>query len=148
MTKLTIELVPSTSWFNNVRTQVSTQEWDIIRHAVYAKANNVCEICGGKGKKHAVECHEIWEYDDKEHIQKLTGMIALCPGCHRVKHIGRAQIQGEYGIALSHLAKVNGWTKEDAQLYVEAQFEQWAKRSKYQWKLDISILNIYLTKDK
>ena len=80
MTKLTIELVPSTSWFNNVRSQVSAQEWDIIRHIVYAKANNICEICGGKGNKHAVECHEIWEYDDKEHIQKLIGMIALCPG--------------------------------------------------------------------
>lgn len=146
MTKLTVELVPSTSWFNNVRSKVTTQEWGTIRKAVYAKAQNRCEICGGKGTKHAVECHEIWEYNDINHIQKLIGMTALCPECHRVKHIGMAQVRGEYGIALAHLAKINKWTKEEAGLYIEAQFEQWARRSKHQWTLDIAVLNTYLGK--
>jgi hypothetical protein len=146
MTKLTIELVPSTSWYNNVRAKVTTREWDIIRKAVYNSAHNVCEICGGKGKKHAVECHEIWEYDDSKYIQKLIGMIALCPSCHKVKHMGLAKMIGEYEIAVKHLAKVNGWTKEDAKIYIEAQFEKWAQRSNHKWTLDIVVLDTYLKK--
>ena len=66
--KLTIELVPQTSWYTNVRSNVSKEQWDVIRKKCYAQANNVCEICGDTGKnqgyKHNVECHEIWEYNE------------------------------------------------------------------------------------
>jgi hypothetical protein len=142
--KLTIELVPSTSWYSNVRSNVKTKEWDIIRKKVYLTAGNKCEICGGRGKTHPVECHEVWEYDDINHTQTLVKMIALCPGCHRVKHIGRAQITGEYLIALAHLAKVNKITRDDADLYIQAQFEKWAQRSAHKWYINIDIIKKYL----
>ena len=93
---LSIELIPSTCHFSNVRTTVKAKEWDKIRLMSYKSAGNKCEICGDTGKnqgyKHNVECHEIWEYDDKNHVQKLIGLISLCPTCHQVKHIeiGRA----------------------------------------------------------
>jgi hypothetical protein len=36
-----------------------------------------------KQVKHKVinimECHEIWEYNDEDKIQKLIGLISLCP---------------------------------------------------------------------
>lgn len=140
---LTIELVPSSCWFSNVRSSVSRKEWDIIRKQVYSEANNICEICGGKGPNHPVECHEIWNYDDKKLIQKLVGMIALCPSCHQVKHIGLSQVRGIGTEAKNHLAKVNKISKDEAEKYIKASFELWEQRSKKKWKLDISKLIDY-----
>ena len=105
--KLTIELVPKTIWYSNLRSELSKAEWDRLRKIAYRKADYHCEICGGQGPKWPVECHEIWEYDDQNSVQTLKGLTAICPDCHRVKHIGRAQIMGEYDLALKHLMKVN-----------------------------------------
>lgn len=141
--KLTIELVPSTSFYNNVRALLTQAQWDIVRKQVYAQAWHLCQICGGKGPKHPVEAHEIWEYDDKRHIQKLAGMIALCPACHQVKHIGLAQLNGQFDKALTHLMKVNKITKPKAITYIKTQFELWASRSEFDWKLDVATLKDY-----
>ena len=141
--KLTIELVPSTSWTNNVRTIVSKKQWDYLKSQVSSKAYNVCEICGGVGPKHPVECHEIWSFDNKKLVQKLEGMIALCPDCHMVKHIGLAEINGKKARALRHLMSVNKMTINKAEEYVTEAFKVWAERSKKTWTLDISHLEEY-----
>lgn len=141
--KLTIELVPATAWYTNVRSNVSREEWDRLRHLIYQHANHVCEICEGRGDKWPVECHEIWEYDDIDHIQKLTRLIALCPACHQVKHIGLAGIRGQQDTAIAHLARVNEWPLSKAKQYVAEQFKIWEERSKYDWSLDISALKLY-----
>ena len=138
--KLTIELVPSTAWEANVRSSVSKKEWDILRKACYKKADYKCECCGGKGPKHPVECHEIWDYDEKNFMQTLLGLIALCPDCHKCKHMGYARISGNYDRALKHLAKVNGLSIEEATTYVNECFAIYEKRSKNNWQLDITIL--------
>jgi len=143
MMKLTAELVPKTAWYSNVRSNVPKAEWDRLRHIVYEQAGHVCEICGGVGKKHPVECHEVWEYDDETHIQKLVKMIALCPACHSVKHLGRAQAVGIYREAMAQLMKVNDWDYTTAQSYARKVFAQWSSRSKHEWKLDLSGLNEY-----
>ena len=141
--RLSIELVPSTSWFNNVRAILSKKQWDYIRFQVASKAYNLCEICGGVGPKHPVECHEIWSFDNKKLIQKLDGMIALCPDCHMVKHIGLAEVRGLKIRALHHLMSVNKMTIKKAEAYVEESFKVWAERSKKSWTLDISHLKEY-----
>lgn len=141
--RLTIELVPSTSWFDNVRSAVTKSDWDIIRKQVYKEANSICQICGGIGSKHPVECHEIWEYNDTTMIQKLNGMIALCPKCHMVKHIGFAQIQGKLNVAISHLSKVNKISKKEAEKYVADSFLLWSKRSLHSWSVDLTYLSKY-----
>ncbi len=43
--KLNIELVPSTSWYKNLRNQVGRDKWDMIRNETYRKYNNKCGIC-------------------------------------------------------------------------------------------------------
>ncbi len=143
-TKLTVELIPSTCHFSNVRTTVTSAEWDKIRFLSYEKANNKCEICGDTGKNqgynHNVECHEIWYYDDVNHIQTLTGLISLCPTCHQVKHIGRAIAIGKQVQCFKQLAKVNKWTREEILDHIARSFELHKKRSKYQWQLDLSLL--------
>lgn len=140
MIKLTIELVPSTCWYSNVRSNIPKQEWDRIRAIVYKKANNKCELCGGKGIKWPVEAHEIWHYDDANKIQCLIGLQALCPDCHLVKHIGRASITGNYNKALKHLIEVNQWSQAKANDYLVEQYKVWHERSKFDWTLDITIL--------
>lgn len=140
MQKLTIELVPSSCWFSNVRDHVTKAEWDRIRRQAYRGAAYVCQVCGGRGEKWSVECHEVWEYDDKNHVQKLVGVVALCPDCHRVKHIGYASISGFGAAAQAHLAKVNSWDDRTAQSYIASAFSVWQRRSGFDWKLDLSWL--------
>lgn len=71
-------------------------------------------------------------------------MIALCPACHEVKHIGLAGIRGRGPEAARHLAKVNGWSQAEANAYITDQFAVWASRSEKVWVLDISGLDPYL----
>ena len=142
-TRLTVELVPSSCWFSNLRSELSKDEWDALRLPLFEKAGYRCEVCGqrgGEGKAHRVECHEVWEYDDERHVQRLAGLMVLCPACHEAKHIGYAATVGRAGQARAHLARVNGWTMEMVELYLEAQFEQWSRRSQHEWSLDISWL--------
>jgi hypothetical protein len=145
--KLTIKLVPKTSWYSNVRSEVSKTQWDVIRKKCYQKANNKCEICGdvgiNQGVKHLVECHEIWEYDNKNKIQILKGFIALCPHCHKTKHVGLAQINGEEEIVINQLMKINKISRNHAKNYISKSFEIWQERSKNDWKLDISYIDNY-----
>lgn len=141
--KLTIELVPSSSWFNNVRAILTRKQWDILRKQVYTQAWDTCQICGGVGSKHPVECHEIWHYDDNKLIQTLVGMIALCPNCHMVKHFGLAQVRKKDESALLHFMKVNDLKRKEAEKYIEEVFKKWAERSSKTWTLDISSLEEY-----
>jgi hypothetical protein len=141
--KLTIELVPKTAWFKNLRSELPKDLWDRLRTQVYKNANYVCEICGGIGPTHPVECHEVWSYDNTNKVQKLERLIALCPACHEVKHMGLAAKRGRQDIALRHLAEVNGWSLSDARTYAEACFELWAKQSKHKWTTDLHGLTQY-----
>lgn len=140
MQKLTIELVPQTCWYSNVRSNVTRSEWDKLRKGVYRAAGHQCEICSGVGKRHPVECHEVWSYNDEKKIQKLERMIALCPLCHKVKHAGLAGIRGETGLVINQLKRVNSMSEREAVSYLQRAFEIWDERSRSQWKLDISHL--------
>lgn len=141
---LTIELVPSTVWYSNLRSELPKEQWDCLRKACYRKAGYVCEICGGKGPKWPVECHEIWDFNDERRTQTLTGLVALCPDCHSVKHIGLAGKRGRGREARDHLVKVNGWSREQANSYIRKSFEVWEERSRHEWTLDISWISQHL----
>jgi len=138
--RLTIELVPRTCWFDNVRSAVSSSDWKRLRQQTARTAGWKCQICGGKGPRWPVECHEIWHYDDDRQSQTLTGLIALCPSCHEVKHMGFSELRGKKDEAVAHLALVNGWSLQGAFDYVDEAFDVWRERSRHAWQLDISWL--------
>jgi len=140
MLKLTIELVPSTAWFDNVRSNIDSFAWNKLKKNIAHKAKYRCAICGGHGDKWPVECHEIWQYDDQKYLQKLIGLIALCPACHAVKHLGHTNIIGKADEAINHLATINQWSHDEAVNYVNEQFQIWEERSKHNWELDLSWL--------
>ena len=40
------DLIPSTTWFNNVRSSISSNSWDKLRHKIYERVDYKCECCG------------------------------------------------------------------------------------------------------
>jgi hypothetical protein len=137
--RLKIELVPSTSWYNNLRWYITKKDWDKIRKATYATYGYKCGICGAEGR---LNCHEIWEYDDKKHIQKLKGFIALCDMCHHVKHIGLAGIMAlegklDYKKVIEHFMSVNNCDRRTFEKHKKRVFEEWRERSKHKWYVDL-----------
>jgi len=141
--RLTVELVPATCWYSNLRSELPKERWGLLRRAVYRQASNRCEVCGGRGPRHPVECHEVWLYDDDRHVQKLERMIALCPACHECKHMGHANVTGNGARARRHLAQINGWTASQVDQYLERVFVVWQRRSQHPWRLDLSTLAAY-----
>lgn len=137
--KLELDLIPSGTHFKNVRSMIHPCLWDGIRKAVYRSANYRCEICGGRGPRHPVECHEVWEYEDG--IQRLVKLIALCPDCHGVKHFGLSELRGRGDHCLKHLAKVNNISLDDAVDMVNKAFKEWSIRSGQKWEVNIDNLH-------
>ena len=139
--KLTIELVPKTCFYKNLRLNLKKSDWNKLKKEIYIKAEYVCEICQGVGKRHPVECHEIWDYNESTGIQTLKGLIALCSACHEVKHFGYATVRNRGDIVLRHFMKINKLNRQVAIDYVNEQFEIWQRRSCMKWKQDLSWLD-------
>jgi hypothetical protein len=139
---LEAELVPTGTWGANLRALLPPSGWNRLRSHYYEKADHKCEICGETGftqnRNHAVEAHESWEYDDVSHTQTLTGIQALCPRCHMVKHYGRSMSVGGLNVVREHIAKVNGWDASDMiLLYEQLIFDLHSMRSRFRW--DVSV---------
>ncbi len=137
--KLTVELVPKPLWGVNARSAMGQTNWDKVRNETYAKYNHQCGICGAEGR---LEAHEIWQYDDKKLVQRLAGIVALCPMCHSVKHLGRTEILASEGKVdlervIAHFEAVNGCSRKDFNAHRKAEATLWAERSANKnWTLD------------
>lgn len=138
--RLTVELVPRTAWYSNVRSEVTAAQWEVCKAYTREKSGGKCEVCGGRGPRWPTEAHEIWHYDHERLVQSLVDIVALCPACHEAKHIGRAEAVGRLPQAMAHLSRVNGWNDIRTNLYLERAFAVWDARSQVDWDLDISFL--------
>ena len=116
-----------------------------IATAVYAAAQSRCELCGGVGRQRAVEAHELWAWNLPRREQRLLRLVALCPRCHLVKHAGRAREIGREQEVLDQLQTVNGWSEAAARAHLRAARDDWARRSVFEWRLDLSVLEIEVT---
>ena len=138
--KLTIELVPSTSHYKNLRKMMKRSQWDKLRKEVYAEFDHKCGICGSEEGR--LNCHEIWEYDDQKQIQKLNGFIALCSLCHHIKHLGLASILVLKGrldgdVLEAHFLKVNECDLAFYMIYADQAFRLFRVRSQCEWTIDL-----------
>jgi hypothetical protein len=148
---LFVDLVPSSCWFSNVRSCVSSTDWDRIRRMVYARAGHRCEACGApadRANKRWLEAHERWEFlEGIDHpvapngrVQSLRRLVCLCTWCHQATHFGFASLQGREEQALDHLQSVNGWTRGRTRNHVSEAYAVWDERSKHEWALELGIL--------
>ena len=138
--RLTIELVPSTSWGQNLRDLLTRQQWDVLRRMTYKHYRYRCAIC--QASDTTLSCHEVWEYDDTAHVQKLAGLVALCKWCHHCKHLGYAGIlalDGEldYQQVVNHFLRVNDCSLDAFNAHRAQAFQTHKERSQYEWTLDI-----------
>ena len=162
--KLTIELVPSPAWNQNLRNILPKGAWEKIRREVIQKSGNRCTICGKIGN---LNCHEVWKYydgasywkrnpsevpvyagtkGDKNHVQKLAGFLALCNLCHAVKHLGLTGLKKSgsslYDRVVKHFLKVNNCSKEDFINHQKEAYKKFEKRSHFEWTLDLGNSNV------
>ena len=89
--KLNFELVPDGCWYSNLRSILSKAQWEFIRNEARERAGGRCMVCGKKSS--SLEAHERWSYDEKNGIQKLEDVVAVCKDCHSVMHIGHTQLK-------------------------------------------------------
>ena len=143
MYKLNFELVPDGCWKQNLRAILSKKQWDFLSKDVKRKANGRCMICGKKTTR--LEAHEKWSYDEKNAIQKLENVVAICKDCHSVIHIGRTQLFGDEERAEKHFMKVNDCTYADYRK-VLGQANENHKRLNLvnEWALDLTWLKHWL----
>ena len=140
--KLNFQLVPDGCQGTNLRSVLPREQWDRLRRAAYRRAGNRCTICGAEGR---LEAHEVWEYDDERHIQRLADIIAVCPACHAVIHIGRTSLLGREAEAQEHFKKVNGATQSEYHKALGEANRIHAERSRHEWLTDISALAKFLS---
>lgn len=137
--KLMMKPVPDSCWYSNLRSALPKKVWDVLRKDAYARAGGKCMICGRRATR--LEAHENWSYDEKNAVQKLDDIIAVCHDCHSVIHIGRTQLLGDEDKAIAHFCKVNKCSYAD---YVKALGTANAYHARLnrvgEWKLDASFI--------
>lgn len=138
--KVSVELIPETSIYDNLRSVVKKSVWDKLRKATYAEYHHSCGKCGSEVKP--LDCHEIWEFDDEIKQQKLIGLIAVCRMCHLIIHHGRANTLIQQGILdrealIQHFITVNRCSREEYMEHVNEAFSQWRERSNSKWSVDL-----------
>lgn len=141
--KLNFELVPDSCWYSNLRSILSPAQWNAVRKEAYARADGRCAVCGTPTRR--LEAHERWEYDEKNAVQKLADVIAVCHKCHSVMHIGRTQLMGGEEEASAHFMKVNGCTYAEYRKALGEANEAHRRRNLVpEWKLDLSYLKKFI----
>jgi len=131
-----IELVPKGSWNKNLYHLLSRSQWEKIRKRELERAGYKCEICGYEGKH--LNCHEIWEYDDENKIQRLVGYKILCPKCHLAYHLGFAMAIGKFNETIDWICKLSKLKKKEVMKLVDKVFENHTRRSQFEWTIDLS----------
>ncbi len=128
--KLSFQMVPSTSWFHNLRSLLSN--WPEISKSV--RSTGCCHCCGRQTD--TLDAHEVWAYDDENHVQTLNLIIPVCKSCHNTIHIGFATASGRAEQAIRQYIKVNGLTRAEAEEDLNEAARVWERRSRYRWTMD------------
>lgn len=136
------EMLPKTTWNQNLRYLLTPEQWDRIRRYCYKAAGYRCEICGAPGNQPHLECHEKWSFHKSatKSIQRLDRVLSLCPLCHKAHHLGFAASNGMLPEVLVHIAQTNEWTDGKLTEELDKTYRQWQADSKLTWELDLSWL--------
>jgi hypothetical protein len=135
--KLTIELVPESLWGRGLRKLIARSKWDALRQQVMERFRSRCAVCGAEAR-HA---HEVWEYDDANHVQRLREIIPICDLCHQVKHLGRTRkLAGRMQMVQSraeyHFLEVNRCDLAILHEHERQAWETWRERNRHEWTVD------------
>ena len=136
---LTIESSPQTTHGQTLQRLMRPGEWKKLRETEMARSGHHCEACGATGILH---CHEVWDYDDDKHVQRLKNFMVLCQTCHIFKHLdsiyARA-IEGrlEWSDVVEHYIRVNDCSGLRFWRDRKAALAKWKRREKHKWEVDL-----------
>ena len=146
--RLRADLLPASTWGSNLRGLLSPTQWDRLRAPVLAAAGLRCQICGAARPARRPDCHEQWIFgleaivpgDIPLPVQRLVRLVALCPACHEVQHVGLAGLRERLAEVRARLGQLNSWTPAQ----VSADLDRAARRSvlleQVPWDLDLRTL--------
>ena len=140
--KLEMEMVPKSTWGQSLANILPRPVWDTIRREVYSSSNYCCSACGDMSSR--LNCHEVWDFNDKKRLQILAGFQCLCEDCHRIKHWGRTSLlisKGELPKRkeeelIKHFCQVNRCKKTTFTAHSRKVHSLWAGRSKVKYTVD------------
>lgn len=136
--KLELNLIPASSFGSNLRKKLG-RKWDTLSKRIRGERRFICDICNAKGK--TTHLHEVWEFDEKNKIQKLIGFECICVTCHSVHHWGLSKIQGKNMNALmNHACNVNQCKRKVFNKHLLESFETWRRRSDCNWTLNLDFI--------
>jgi hypothetical protein len=81
------------SVYNELNETKRRKEWEALRRTVLEAAVNTCTHCKASYESRMV-CHEVWAYDDLNHITTLTGFELVYRTCDSVLHFGKTLLIG------------------------------------------------------
>lgn len=133
---LAVEMIPQSCRVKSVRQILEAERWHSIAACVKERSGNRCEVCLGRGRRYAVGCHTVFDYDQHAGVQKLTGFVALCPGCAEGRYIHLAEAKGRYEVAYKRLLMVNRWMPEEADRHIARARALYERRCEVAWAQD------------
>ena len=140
--KLEVEPIPSQNWGVSLAHLLPKEVWDSLRREVYSIADYTCLVCGATDKR--LHCHEVWVYNDKRRVQKLSKLDCECRDCHAVRHWGRTVLVSqsdptELERLIAHFCKVNNCTREVFESHRDKVNRAVKRRSKYKYKVNFGV---------
>jgi hypothetical protein len=139
--KLMPHLVPKPLWGKSAAQLFKGKgraAWKRIRNDALQVAVHACQVCSDAAPDSALNCHELWDYDDGRGTATLVGLRIQCRKCDCAVHMGRADKQGFLDVAIAQLCKVNGIGEPEAMRLYRRAKSVWSQRNKKQWGIVVS----------
>lgn len=142
--------IPIPMHYLNVRAAVTAEQWKQIATVTHNHSKfgyGTCQVCKQNGKTQGfswpVECHEVWSFDFTTRTMKLTGLMSLCPLCHKGVHYLRTKNHDKqyFKQMQKHFLKVNNISQWKLKRYVRRALKIAKTMNGEQWKLDLTYLN-------
>lgn len=146
--RLRADVLPTSAWGSNLRGILSGSAWERLRKPVIEAAGLRCQICGAKPRTRAPDCHEQWAFELRPAhdaslipVQRLVRLVALCPGCHAVQHIGLAGLRDQMEQVRARLARLNHWDSGAVSADLRRAGQRFELLEQVPWDLDLRALS-------
>lgn len=136
--KLMPHLVPKPLWGKSAANLLKRAAWERIRRDAQEAARHACQVCSDAAPANALNCHELWDYDDQRGTAELVGLKMQCRDCDAAVHMGRAVKKGFGNRALAQLVKVNGISAAQAKMLYRRALDEWKRRNKSEWRIAVA----------
>lgn len=130
--------IPAGIAHKNLASVLPGTEWERLRRLVVERAGARCEACGSKVSP---RCHEVWKFNDRRHVARITRLRALCESCHVATHADsekdlRMVGRDSHISVKEHFMRVNGLSEQEFWRHWKAETERLERRHDYKWTVD------------